>query len=199
MQKKPMTLTPNLNNQRPLNSYSLRDEPDFIFALHEAALRAGSDVLLTASRDVSLAGLMRAGMYLREARETIFSSVMLACMAREKFRAESTDSAAKERKILIGGSIGPARTEKYGEYYEPKIEALLSPRKNYRIDFLSFENVVAVDEVLYILAFMKKFPAARLTFSFENSEQLLGLSSILERDKQVTAIRTGVGPFEWKR
>jgi homocysteine S-methyltransferase len=195
-----------LDLNHPLwSARALKEAPDLIFAIHEEYLRAGADIILTASYQASLAGFMQHGMYLREARETIFSSVMLACMAREKYRAEASSPEAAARPILIGASIGPygatladrseytgdymrsLNYEKLQEYYEPKIEALLSPRKNYRVDFLAFETMPSAAEVLFILGFMKKYPNARLTFAFSRVDEALRALPALERDPQVAA------------
>lgn len=165
-------------------------------------MRAGADIILTASYQASMAGFMKKGMYALEARETIFSSVMLACMAREKYRAEGGEKA--NRPLLIGASIGPygatlADGSEYTgaympvshralqEYYEPKIEALLAPRKNYRVDFLAFETMPSFEEVKFVLSFMKKFPGARVTVCFSRVEEALRAQAFLDKDPQVAA------------
>jgi homocysteine S-methyltransferase len=189
-------------NDRLWSARALKDAPELIFETHYDFLRAGADIILTASYQASIKGFVEKGMYVREARETIFSSVMLACMAREKYIEESGPAA--KRPILIGASIGPyaatladmseyseakipVSPDKLQEYYEPKIEALLSPRKNFRVDFLAFETMPSLAEVKYVLNFMKRFPGARMTICFSRVEEALRGHQVLDGDPQVAS------------
>lgn len=178
----------------------LKDNPEMIFDTHLEYMHAGADIITTASYQASLDGFMKYGMYLREARETIFSSVMLACLAREKYYSDS----AVTRPILLAASCGPygayladqseytgaympVAENKLREYFEPKIEALLSPRKNFFVDFLLLETMPSMGEVQFVLRLLKRYPSARCVVSFSVVDEALKSCEMLEKDPQVLA------------
>jgi homocysteine S-methyltransferase len=171
----------------------LKESPELIFDTHFEFMMAGADIILTSSYQASVNGFKSYGLYDREARETIFSSVMLACYARDKFIDHQNKAQETLRPILIGGSCGPygailADGSEYNphyidmktgtiqkdisatlvDYYQTKIEILLAPRNNFRCDFLAFETLPSVIEAQVIAAIMKKYPGARYWLSFSN-------------------------------
>lgn len=171
----------------------LKESPELIFDAHYDFLCSGADIILTASYQASLKGFISYGLYEREARETIFSSLLLACYAREKYQTLN-----KNKKILIGGSLGPygaylADGSEYSahyidavkadihpqhkealiDYYHSKIEILLAPRKNFKCDFLAFETLPSVVEARYIVGMMSKYPNAKYWLSFSDPQETL--------------------------
>lgn len=189
-------------NHELWSAKALKENPEAIYETHLSYLEAGADILLTASYQASIKGFEKYGMYNREARETIFSSVMLATYAREKY----FETHAK-RPILIGGSLGPYGAyladgseytgtyftdqdfeSKLASYYHDKIEVLLSPRKNYRIDFLMFETLPLAQEAELILSHMRKYSGAPVVFSFSRVDAALQAARLFAKDTQVAAI-----------
>ena len=154
---------------------ALKESPEMIFEAHLNFLKAGAEILLTSSYQASVSGFRAHGMYDREARETIFSSVMLACYARDKYWEqqgqeqghEFNDSTRPElsqrKKILIGGSCGPfsailADGSEYKEMSEPEEKSFyLNHYKNEVLDY--YQNKIEV-----LLAPRKNFKCDFLAF-----------------------------------
>lgn len=82
----------------------LLDDPDLIRAVHLDYLRAGADVITTASYQATLPALMRRGLDAEQARAVLLRSVRLACAAREQFLREQCD--AERPRPLVAASIG---------------------------------------------------------------------------------------------
>lgn len=76
----------------------LQAHPQAIVAAHSAYLRAGADIIITASYQASREGFMATGLSAYEADQLIASSVALAQQARD---------AQRGRKALVAASIGP--------------------------------------------------------------------------------------------
>lgn len=86
----------------------LRTDPEAIVRAHLAYLRAGADVITTASYQASIAGFERAGLSEPEARQLLRRSVELARRARRQFAEEAHVAADR---LLVAASVGP-----YGAY-----------------------------------------------------------------------------------
>lgn len=189
-------------NHQLWSARALKEKPEAIFDTHLSYLEAGADILLTASYQASVKGFMKYGMYNREARETIFSSVMLACYAKEKYF-----ETHEKRPILIGGSCGPYGAvladgseytgayanlpnfeEALAEYYFDKIEVLLSPRRHFQVDFLLFETIPIAKEAQFILNHMRKYSGAPVVFSFSHIDAALEASTLFAKEQQVAAL-----------
>ena len=84
----------------------LLNDPGAIFDSHMAYLRAGAQIITTASYQATIPGLVESGMSYDDAVAIIKSSVDIACDARDCFANESGLPGA-----LIAASIGP-----YGAY-----------------------------------------------------------------------------------
>lgn len=85
----------------------IRDDPALIEAVHLDYLRAGADVLITASYQATIPGLCAAGLSESEARGVIAESVRIARRACERFHSESSVEFAS----IVAGSAGA-----YGAY-----------------------------------------------------------------------------------
>lgn len=95
------------------SGHALLDQPDAIEQLHYDYLRSGADVIISASYQVSVPGMLDAGYTENEAEEALRRSVQLAVNARMRF---VKDGGAGQP--LIAASIGPygAFTADGGEY-----------------------------------------------------------------------------------
>lgn len=88
----------------------LIDAPELIRAVHLDYLRAGADVLITASYQASLEGFRRRGLNEAQVRTLFRYSVQLAAEAIEAYQVE-TRATARDLRPLIAASVGP-----YGAY-----------------------------------------------------------------------------------
>ena len=87
---------------------ALFERPNLVREIHLDYLRAGADVLTSASYQATIAGFMRRGFTAEEAAEMLRRSVRLAQEARDLHRAECGGDAAVP---LVAASVGP-----YGAY-----------------------------------------------------------------------------------
>jgi len=128
----------------------LRDEPDAIRALHADYLRAGADVIVTASYQASAAGFSAAGIGAAEARALLQRSVELGREARDAARPSA----------LVAASVGPygaaqadgsEYTGRYAthidaaalhEFHAPRLDALLEAGP----DALACETIPSASE-----------------------------------------------------
>jgi len=83
---------------------ALFERPDLVREIHLDYLRAGADVLTSASYQATVAGFMRRGFTAEEAAELLRRSVRLAQEARDLHRAECGGDAAVP---LVAGAGGP--------------------------------------------------------------------------------------------
>ena len=87
---------------------ALFERPDLVRDIHLDYLRAGADVLTSASYQATVDGFMRRGFTAEEAAELLHRSVRLAQEARGLYRAERGTGTAVP---LVAASVGP-----YGAY-----------------------------------------------------------------------------------
>jgi homocysteine S-methyltransferase len=101
----------------------LRDDPGAVVQAHTDHLRAGAEVLVTASYQASVAGLVAHGSGEAEARRLVASSVTRA--------REAAAEAAADRGVWVAGSVGPygavlAGGQEYtGDYLDPAAPSAL--------------------------------------------------------------------------
>ena len=94
----------NLND--PLwSARILVEQPDAIRAVHLDYLRAGAEIIVTASYQASFEGLAARGLSATAAEAVLTRSVTLAREARDQFQSESEDSG--RMTPLVAASIGP--------------------------------------------------------------------------------------------
>ena len=162
---------------------ALVEQPDLIRAVHLDYLRAGADVITTASYQASHRGLAARGLTAAEADRVLQRSVDLAIEA----RAEWLETEGRDRPVpLIAASIGP-----YGAYLHDGSEyrgnyglsaAELSAFHRDRVavlaasgaDLLAFETIPCriEAEVLVELAEEAGVRAAWLAFSCRDDERI---------------------------
>lgn len=120
----------------------LLDAPQAVAAVHRAYLRAGADVISTASYQAGLPGLMARGLSAAQARDTLALSVRLARAERDRFveegagqggdagRAEiagQAESADRAEAVVRPEGGGPASARPDRPRFRPLVAASLGP------------------------------------------------------------------------
>lgn len=142
-------------DQKLWSAAMLLTDPEAIVRAHLEYLRAGADIITTASYQASVAGFMAAGRSLEAAEALLRRSVELAREARSRYRSEQPGRA----RVYVAASIGPygaylADGSEYtgvyrvGEtelrdYHEPRIRCLSAAGA----DFLAFETLPSLQEI----------------------------------------------------
>jgi homocysteine S-methyltransferase len=146
----------------------LVDDPAAIRAVHADYLRAGADVLTTASYQASRQGFAKKGLDGAAADAAITRSVELARQARDDIG----------RRAIIAGSLGPYGalladgSEYRGDYplsvgelvavHRPRVEALLAGGA----EWILFETLPSLAEGAAVAAIARALPEARFWVSF---------------------------------
>ncbi|MEZ5992547.1 MAG: homocysteine S-methyltransferase [Planctomycetota bacterium] len=89
----------------------LLDDPGAIEQLHYDYLKAGADIIITSSYQLTFQGMKEAGYTHEQAEDALWKSVEVAVKARERYLSELDEDPPEDRKPLIAASIGP-----YGAY-----------------------------------------------------------------------------------
>ncbi|MCA8920120.1 MAG: homocysteine S-methyltransferase, partial [Planctomycetes bacterium] len=89
----------------------LLDDPGAIEQLHYDYLKAGADIIITSSYQLTFQGMKEAGYTHEQAEDAFHRSVEVAVKARERYLSELDEDPPEDRKPLIAASIGP-----YGAY-----------------------------------------------------------------------------------
>jgi homocysteine S-methyltransferase len=147
----------------------LIEDPARIVEVHEDYLRAGADVITTASYQATYPGLARAGVERAEATALLARSVELARRAKERVGSDA----------LIAASVGPYGafladgSEYHGnyglamsalmEFHRPKVAALLEIGG---FDLLAFESIPSLEEAEAIVRVIEAEGAPRAWISF---------------------------------
>lgn len=184
----------------------LVEDPQLIRDVHLDFLRAGADVIATASYQASLAGFERAGLTSGEAVRAVRLSVDLAVEAREAFLVEP---AAKGRlKPLVAASIGPYGaclmdgSEYTGDYdlSIPELIAFHRPRMEIlaesAADLFAIETIPSLREFEALLRLLEEFEDKSAWFSFScrdearisHGETLAECAAVAEGIPQVLAV-----------
>ena len=166
---------PILDN--PLWSASLlHSDLEAIKNAHVRFLKAGAEVIITASYQASVEGFCEfLNISKEEAVGLIKCSATLAHEARKEYQRST-----KQTDIVIAGSVGPYgacqhdSSEYHGKYvdtvpadtikewHRPRISALLSAG----VDLLAVETLPALTEAVIITDLLKEFPQAKAWFCF---------------------------------
>jgi homocysteine S-methyltransferase len=130
----------------------LRDDPDAIVAAHASYLRAGAQVLTTASYQATLPGLARAGIDRREATELLRRSVQLARRAGDCWVAASVGpyGAMLADGAEYRGDYGLSVRE-LAAFHRPRMEILAGTDA----DVLALETVPDVREAEALLTVLE--------------------------------------------
>jgi homocysteine S-methyltransferase len=163
----------------------LIDSPELIRAVHLDYLRAGADVLITASYQASIEGFKRRGLNEAQVRNLLRLSVQLAADAIEDFLVECPPKG-RDLRPLIAASVGPYGayladgSEYRGDYglsveelvawHRPRIEALVATEA----DLCACETIPCLAEAEALTRLLAQFPhmTAWLSFSCRNGVEL---------------------------
>jgi homocysteine S-methyltransferase len=157
----------------------LLETPELIRAVHLDYLRAGANVMTTASYQATFRGFARIGLSDKQAVQLFRLSVRLASEAREEFLVESS-----QPHPLIAASVGSYGafladgSEYRGDYnltrdqlkgfHRRRIEALLEASP----DLLAFETVPCRKEGEAILELMGEYPEVKAWLSFSCCDEV---------------------------
>ncbi len=163
----------------------LLDAPDLIVDVHLDNLRAGAQVLTTATYQASFEGFEQVlNLSPQASRDLMARGVALARQAVARHREETSSSSTPPP--AVAGSLGPYGaslangSEFRGDYsvsaatledhHAPRIEALLEAGA----DVLAFETLPRRDEAVLVASLLERFgaPAAWISFSTRDPEHL---------------------------
>jgi len=163
----------------------LLEAPELIYRVHQDYLRAGADVIITASYQASVPGFGARGLSQGEAEALLRSSVELALRARDDFWSVP---AHRENRLkpLVAVSIGPFGaclhdgSEYHGRYVaswkevEDFHRARLDLLTTEGADLLAFETIPSLREAEILLELLTHYPEhwAWLSFSCKDAEHL---------------------------
>lgn len=148
--------------------------PDVIRDIHLSYLRAGADIITTASYQATQEGFRRKGFSSKQAEKLIQQSVTLAKEAREQYRKEMKT----ERLIAVAASVGPygafladgseyrghygVSQETLASFHEEKIDILLGAAP----DLLAFETFPSLIEAEVVGNILSKRQSVETWISF---------------------------------
>ncbi len=184
------------------SSRLLLDAPDLIVSVHLDNLRAGAQVITTATYQASFEGFARTLKLSRDAsRKLMARGVDLARQAVRMYLEEKPSSAA--HPPAIAGSLGPYGaylangSEFRGDYvvdsvtledhHAPRIETVLAAG----VDVIAFETLPRTDEALIVAELLERFapPAAWISFSTRSPEELADGDSLEEAARDLSEAR----------
>jgi homocysteine S-methyltransferase len=152
----------------------LIDDPARISEVHEDYLRAGADIITTASYQASFPGLAKAGLSKMEATELLRLSVKLARDAKERLGSDARIAASigPYGAFLADGSEyhGDYRVDRrtLEEFHRPKVGALLEIGG---FDLLAFESVPSLEEAEEIVRVLQAEGAKNAWISFTAKDE----------------------------
>jgi homocysteine S-methyltransferase len=144
------------------------ERPDAIERVHRAYLEAGAEILISASYQMTLAGLTREGLAPAEAKAAMQATVRVARRAAERAGRPAMVAASI-------GSLGAARadgSEYRGEYGLSLGELVAHHRPSFEIlrtagaDLLAIETLPSLDEARAFLALLAPHRHTRAWISF---------------------------------
>jgi len=155
----------------------LIDSPEIIRLVHSDFLRAGADIIATATYQASFDGFEQAGLTRRQAERLMRLGVDLAVLARETFWSQA-DSRRERLRPLVAASIGPYGaslhdgSEYHGNYrldrralmdfHRPRMEVLADTDA----DLFAFETIPSLLEAEALLRLLEEFPGKTAWLSF---------------------------------
>jgi len=185
----------------------LLDAPEWIRSVHQDYLRAGADVLITASYQASYAGFARRGLAVAAVEDLFRLSVALAQDACHSFWADSTHRAGRMRP-LVAASIGPYGayladgSEYRGDYGISVAELMAWHRPRMAVlaaagaDLFALETIPCLAEVEALAALLAEFPhmpawlacSCRDGAALSSGEPLVAAARIAARTRQIVAM-----------
>lgn len=144
----------------------LLEDPGAIEQLHYDYLKAGADIIITSSYQLTFQGMKEAGYSHEQAEDALWKSVEVAVKARDRHLAELNEDLPGDRKPLIAASIGPygayladgsEYTGDYGlskqqlvDFHKERFEFLIRTEA----DLLAFETIPSIPEVEVICDYL---------------------------------------------
>lgn len=191
----------------------LIDAPELIRAVHLDYLRAGADVLITASYQASIEGFRRRGLNEAQVATLFRLSVQLAAEAIEEYLIDYT-AQRKPHRPLIAASIGPygaylADGSEYRGDYGLSVEALMAwhrPRMQAlaqtEADLFACETIPCLAEAEALVRLLAEFPfmPAWLSFScrdgatLSSGEAMVDAARLADAADQVVAVGVNCTP-----
>lgn len=163
----------------------LIESPEMIRRVHADFLRAGADIIATATYQASFAGFEKAGYDRARAASLMRLSVDLAVLARQAFWSRGENRHGRIRP-LVAASIGPYGaslhdgSEYHGNYgltrqelvdfHRPRMEVMAATDA----DLFAFETIPSLLEAQALLEVLQEFPvkSAWLSFSCRSAEEV---------------------------
>ncbi|EDV21215.1 uncharacterized protein TRIADDRAFT_60203 [Trichoplax adhaerens] len=174
----------------PLWSASLLlTNPQVIKDLHTSYLNAGADIILTATYQASIPGLVQyADLTEASASAVIAMAVRLAIEARDEFWAEqkACNKNVRRPKPLVVGSVGPfgacqhdgsefhgrytdeMTIEELKQWHKPRIMELIQNG----VDLIAFETIPAEKEAIALIQVLETFRGVKAWLSFVCKDDL---------------------------
>ena len=185
----------------------LIDAPEMIRQVHADFLKAGADIIATASYQASFEGFAQAGYGHGQAESLMRLSVDLALLAREAFWAHD-ENRRKRIRPLVAASIGPYGaclhdgSEYHGNYglekdalidfHRPRMQVLADTGA----DLFAFETIPSLLEAEALLELMQEFPekCAWLSFScrdgkhVSHGERFSACAALADNSEQIVGV-----------
>lgn len=137
----------------------LLDDPGAIEQLHYDYLKAGADIIITSSYQLTFQGMRAEGYSHKQAEDALSKSVEVAVKARDRYLSELDEDLPEDRKPLIAASIGPYGayladgSEYTGDYGRTTWDLADFHRERFQLlagsaaDLIAFETTPSDDEV----------------------------------------------------
>ena len=160
----------------------LIEAPEMIRGVHSDFLKAGADIIATATYQASFQGFEQAGYRAEQAENLIRLGVDLAVLARESFWAKNENHVGRSRP-LVAASIGPYGatlhdgSEYHGNYGLGKTELKDFHRPRMQIladtaaDLFAFETIPSRLEAEALIDLMQEFPGKHAWLSFSCKDE----------------------------
>lgn len=131
----------------------LLEDPGAIEQLHYDYLKAGADIIITSSYQLTFQGMKEAGYSHEQAEDALWKSVEVAVKARDRYLAELDEDLPEDRQPLIAASIGPYGayladgSEYRGEYGMPHADLSEFHRERFELLVRSEADLLAVETI----------------------------------------------------
>lgn len=189
----------------------LLEDPKAIQDIHETYLRAGSDIVTTASYQATLPGLESYGLTEAQAKKIIASTVDIAKSARDQVWSSLSEIEKESRPYpLISGDVGPYAayladgseyTGDYGAITKQELEDFHRPRlailKEQGVDLLALETMPNFLEAQALVELLfEDFPQVEAYISFTSQDgqsisdgtALSEVAKLVEASSQILAV-----------
>jgi len=185
----------------------LIDAPEMIRQVHADFLKAGADIIATATYQASFDGFARAGYRHGQAERLMRLSVDLALLARETFWAHYESHRLRMRP-LVAASIGPYGacladgSEYHGnyglnrgallEFHRPRMTVLADTAA----DLFAFETIPSLLEAEALIELLAEFPGKSAWLSFScrdglhvcHGERFSDCTALADRSEQIVGV-----------